>query len=305
MGTRHIPVLYQETLQALAIRPGGFFIDGTCGGGSHSEGILTASAPDGKLLALDADATALQQARQRLEPFGARVTLVHRSFAEMEKVAHEHGFGQVDGIVLDLGLSSDQLADDSRGFSFSSTGLDMRFDPTRGEPAIALVNELDERELADLIYRYGEERASRRIARMIVAARPIESAQQLADVIARAMGGRRGKLHPATRTFQALRIAVNDELDVLAAVLPECVALLRPGGRLGIITFHSLEDRIVKQFLNAESRDCLCPPEQPICTCKHWATLKIITRTPVSPSQAEVLQNPRARSAKLRVAQRL
>ena len=305
MGTRHIPVLYQEILEILAIRPGGLYLDGTCGGGGHAEGILTASAPDGKLLALDADPAALSRARERLAPFGARAILVHSSFAEMERVAREHGLGQIDGIVLDLGLSSDQLADDSRGFSFDSAGLDMRFDSTRGEPASALVNGLDERELADLVYRYGEERASRRIARVIVAARPIESAQQLADVIARAVGGRRGRTHPATQTFQALRIAVNDELGVLQSVFPQCVALLKPRGRLGIITFHSLEDRLVKRFFHTESHDCLCPPEQPICTCGHRATLRILTRTPVSPSQAELEANPRARSAKLRAVQRL
>jgi len=305
VATRHIPVLYQETLKALAIRPGGFFIDGTCGGGGHAEGILAASAPDGKLLGLDADATALSRVRERLEPFGERAVLVHSSFVEIEHIAHEHGFDVVDGVLLDLGLSSDQLADDSRGFSFSSTGLDMRFDPTRGQPASVLVNNLDERELADLLYRYGEERASRRIARAIVEARPIESARQLAQVVAQAVGRRRRKIHPATRTFQALRIAVNDELGALQAALPPCVKLLKPGGRLVIITFHSFEDRIVKSFFQTESRDCLCPSPQPTCTCGHRATLNILTRKPVSPSQAEVAENPRARSAKLRTAQRL
>jgi 16S rRNA (cytosine1402-N4)-methyltransferase len=305
VGTRHIPVLYQETLEALAVRPGGFFIDGTCGGAGHAESILTASAPDGKLLALDADALALARARERLKPFGERVVLVHSSFAEMERIAREDGFTGVDGIVLDLGLSSDQLADESRGFSFNSTGLDMRFDPTRGQPATALVNELNERELADLLFRYGEERASRRIAHAILAARPIESAQQLAEVVAQAVGRLRGRLHPATRTFQALRIAVNDELGALQAVLPQCVTLLKPGGRLAILTFHSLEDRIVKDFFHTESRDCICPREQPICVCGHRATLEILTRKPVVPSQAEVIGNPRARSAKLRAAQHL
>lgn len=305
MATRHIPVLYQETLQALAIRPGGFFIDGTCGGGGHAEGILAASAPDGKLLALDADAAALAGVRERLAPFGKRVVLVHGSFIEIERIAHEHGFEAVDGILLDLGLSSDQLADDSRGFSFDSSGLDMRFDPTRGQPASALVNDLDERELADLLYRYGEERASRRIAHAIVKARPIESARHLAQVIVQTVGGRRRRIHPATRTFQALRIAVNDELGALQTALPSCVQLLKPGGRLVIITFHSLEDRIVKSFFQTESRDCLCPPQQPTCTCGHRATLNVLTRKPVSPSQTEVAENPRARSAKLRTAQRL
>jgi 16S rRNA (cytosine1402-N4)-methyltransferase len=305
MATRHVSVLLKETLQALAIRPGGLYVDGTCGGGGHAAGILAASSPEGRLLALDTDPTALALARERLEPFGTRVTLIHRSFAELGRVAREHGFEAVDGILLDLGLSSDQLADVARGFSFSSAGLDMRFDSTQGQPASSLVNELDADELADILYRYGEERASRRIARAMVAARPIESAQQLADVVAKAVGGRRGRLHPATQTFQALRIAVNDELRVLEAALPQCVELLKPGGRLAVITFHSLEDRIVKNLFRTESRDCICPPEQPICICGHRARVKILARKPVEPSSAEITDNPRARSAKLRVVERL
>ena len=305
MNSQHVSVLLQETLQALAIRPGGRFIDGTLGGGGHAAAILQASSPNGTLLALDTDPAALSRSRERLNPFGTRVTFVHSSFADLGRVAHEHGWRAVDGIVLDLGLSSDQLADEARGFSFTSLQLDMRFDGTRGEPASALLNELSPEELADLLYRYGEERASRRIVRAIVAARPIQSARQLADVVMKAKGGRRGKIHPATQTFQALRIAVNDELGALAAVLPQAVELLKPGGRLAVITFHSLEDRIVKNFYRIESRDCICPVEQPVCTCGHRATLKIITAKPIEPTAAEVATNPRARSAKLRAAERL
>jgi len=305
LDSQHVSVLLQETLQALVIRPGGRFIDGTLGGGGHAAAILQASSPDGTLLALDADSAALSRARERLGTFGARVTLVHSSFAELGRVAREHGWQAVDGIVLDLGLSSDQLADEARGFSFVGLGLDMRFDLTRGEPASILVNEMDETELADLLYCYGEERASRRIARAIVAARPIQSAQQLADVVAKAEGGRRGRIHPATQTFQALRIAVNDELRALETVLPQAVELLKPGRRLVVITFHSLEDRIVKNFYRTESRDCICPVEQLVCTCGHRATLKIITAKPIVPTMAEVAANPRARSAKLRAAERL
>lgn len=312
VGIQHVPVLYQETLQALAVRPTGSFIDGTLGGGGHAAGILRASAPDGTLLALDADAASVSRARARLESdeFLARAVLVHGSFADLGRVAREHGFDAVDGILLDLGLSSDQLADETRGFSFSSGGLDMRFDPTRGQSARSLVNELSAKELADILYRYSEERASQRIARAIVAARPIESARQLADIVARAVasspsGEKRRKIHPATRTFQALRIAVNGELDALKSVLPQAVGLMRSGGRLAVITFHSLEDRIVKDFFRTESRDCLCPPEQPACTCGHRATLTIITARPVAPLTDEVAANPRARSAKLRVAERL
>jgi 16S rRNA (cytosine1402-N4)-methyltransferase len=311
---QHVPVLFQETLQALAVRPSGRFIDGTLGGGGHALGILKASAPDGKLLALDTDAVAVTRASERLESegFGARVVLVHRSFADLGRVAREHGFDGVDGVLLDLGLSSDQLADESRGFSFSSIGLDMRFDLSRGQPASTLVNELSAKELADVLYRYGEERASRRIARAIVAARPLKSAQQLAEVVKRASssrpslkGERRSKIHPATRTFQALRIAVNDELSALESALPQVIELLHSGGRLVVITFHSLEDRIVKDFFRTESRDCICPPGQPVCICGHRATLKIVTAKPVGPSAVEVSANPRARSAKLRAAERL
>ena len=307
MNSQHVPVLLKETLQALAIRPGGRYIDGTLGGGGHAIEILRLSAPDGTLLALDADAAALSRVHERFESegFSARVTLVHSSFADLEHVAREHGFNAVDGIVLDLGFSSDQLADEARGFSFTSGVLDMRFDMTRGQPASALVNELSVQELADLLYRYGEERASRRIARAMVNARPIQSAQQLAEVVARGAGGRRGKIHPATRTFQALRIAVNDELIALESVLPQAVELLQPGGRLAVITFHSLEDRIAKHFFRTESRDCICPPGQPACSCGHRAVLRIVTAKPVEPSVAEVAVNPRARSAKLRVAERL
>ena len=294
-------------MQALAIRPGGRYIDGTLGGGGHAIEILRVSAPDGTLLALDADAAAITRARGRFESegFNACVTLVHSSFADLLRVAREHGFDAVDGIVLDLGFSSDQLADEMRGFSFSSSGLDMRFDLTRGQPASALVNELSVQELADLLYRYGEERASRRIARAMVNARPIQSAQQLAEVVARGAGGRRGKIHPATRTFQALRIAVNDELIALESVLPQAVELLQPGGRLAVITFHSLEDRIVKHFFRAESRDCICPSDQPVCRCGHRATLRVISAKPIEPSADEVAVNPRARSAKLRVIRHL
>ena len=314
LTSQHVPVLLKETLQALAVRPGGRYIDGTLGGGGHAIEILRASAPDGMLLALDADAAAVARASRWLEPEGssARVVLVHSSFADLGRVAREHGFGAVDGIVFDLGLSSDQLADETRGFSFTSIGLDMRFDPTSGQSASSLVNELSAQELADLLYRNGEERASRRIARAIVAARPIESARQLADVVAQVMGprpssggGRRSKIHPATRTFQALRIAANDELGALESVLPQAVELLRPSGRLAVITFHSLEDRIVKNYFRQESRDCICPPGQPVCRCGHRATLKTVKAKPVQPSAGEVAANPRARSAKLRAVERL
>jgi 16S rRNA (cytosine1402-N4)-methyltransferase len=302
----HIPVLFQAVLSALAPQPGGRFIDATVGAGGHAAGVLAATAPHGQLLGLDRDPAALAVARERLSTYGERVRLVQASFADLAAIARAQGFVAVDGILFDLGLSSLQLADPSRGFSFQAEGpLDMRFEPTQDLTAADLVNELPVDDLAELLYQYGEERESRRIARAIVQARPIRTTRQLAAVVARAVGGRRGRIHPATRTFQALRIAVNDELAQLQAALPQAVALLRPGGRLAVITFHSLEDRIVKEFMRRESRDCICAPGLPVCVCGHTASLRLITRKPITPSAEEVQANPRSRSAKLRVAEKV
>lgn len=305
ISTLHIPVLLQETIEALAVRAGGRYIDGTLGGGGHAVGLLHASQPDGRLLGLDADPAAVTRAQQRLAVFGPRAMLVQARFDEMEAVARAHAFAPVDGIVLDLGLSSDQLADAARGFSFGGGALDMRFDPARGIPASVIVNEWDAGDLADLFYHYGEERASRAIARAIERARPVETAEQLARIVERAVGRGGRRIHPATRIFQALRIEVNDELGALQRALPQAVRLLRPGGRLAVIAFHSLEDRIVKTFFRDESRDCVCPPQRPACTCAHRATLKAVTHKPVTPGRSEARANPRARGAKLRVAERL
>ncbi|HNS01463.1 MAG TPA: 16S rRNA (cytosine(1402)-N(4))-methyltransferase RsmH [Anaerolineae bacterium] len=301
-GTVHRPVLEQEVLTLLAPRPGGRYIDGTAGGGGHSEALLAAG---GQVLSLDADPNAVQRVRQRLLPFGDRSRVLQSNFRHMATVAQQAGFIPVDGILLDLGLSSDQLELEGRGFALMADGpLDMRFDPSQPLSAADLVNTLPEGELADLIYTYGEEHLSRRIARAIVQARPVEGAAHLARVIERAVG-RRGRIHPATKTFQALRIAVNDELGALQDVLPQAAALLRPGGRLAVISFHSLEDRMVKQFMQREAQDCLCPPEMLICQCGHVATLRLVSRKPVVPSAEEIARNPRSRSAKLRVAERL
>jgi len=302
--TQHVSVLLDETLDGLNLKPGGRYIDGTVGGGGHSEAIL-ASAPDTQLLGLDADAAALERAALRLRPFGARVKLVHANFSRLSEVARANQFDQVDGIVLDLGLSSDQLADPDRGFGFSLGGpLDMRFDQTRGQSAADLINTLDQDELAELIYRYGEEPASRKIARAIVAARPITTADQLAVVVEKAIG-RRGRIHPATLTFQALRIAVNDELGSLLSVLPQATELLRPGGRLAVISFHSLEDRIVKEYFRSASQTHTPQPDDPSGMVHRPVTLRLVTRKPAVASEAEVLSNPRARSAKLRVAEKV
>jgi len=302
----HLPVLYNEIIHAMQPHRGGLYVDGTVGAGGHAYGILQASSPDGQLLGMDLDPQALQLARTSLQQFEQRVHLVQASYISLRDQIKLLGWNQVDGILLDLGLSSMQLDTQDRGFSFQSEApLDMRFGPSIGTTAADLVNHLDEVTLADLLYRYGEERRSRQVARAIVKARPITTTTQLAKVVAGATSGGKSGIHPATRTFQALRIAVNSELDALEALLPQTLDTLRPGGRLAIIAFHSLEDRIVKQFMRRESRDCLCPPSQPVCTCGHKATLRAITGKPIRPQEDEVRNNPRSRSARLRVAERI
>ncbi len=303
---RHTPVLYQNVLTALPLRAAGRYIDGTIGAGGHASGILSGSAPDGLLLGLDRDPRALEIAAQNLSEFKGRFFLRQGSYAGMESHADKLGWGGVDGILLDLGLSSMQLDAPERGFSFQSEGpLDMRFDPDAKRSASDLVNDLEVEELADILWRYGEERKSRRIARAIERARPVETTTELANVVAKAAGRSRKGIHPATRTFQALRIAVNEELDALERGLKAGNRLLSPGGRMVVISFHSLEDRIVKHYFRRESSDCICPPETPICVCDHSATLKVITPKPIRPDQAEIKANPRSRSAKMRVAERL
>jgi 16S rRNA (cytosine1402-N4)-methyltransferase len=295
----HVPVLLDEVLAALRPRGGGRYIDATVGGGGHAAAILGRSAPDGRLLGIDADPTALAAAAARLAPFGERAALAHGNFREIGMLARARGFDKIDGILLDLGVSSHQLDTPERGFSFAVCApLDMRLDPTEGETAADLVNGLPESELADLIYRYGEERGSRRIARFVGEARrkhPIATTSELADLVARALGGKRGKIHPATRTFQALRIAVNRELESLEVALPQAVELLAPGGRLAVIAFHSLEDRIVKLFFRAESG----------YGGTGQGRLAIVTRKPIEAAEGETQANPRSRSAKMRIAERV
>lgn len=302
-----MPVLPEEVIRGLQAERGRRFIDATVGGGGHARQILAASAPDGLLLGLDRDPEALVVASERLAACSERAELVHGSFADLEEIGEAQGFLPADGILFDLGLSSLQLADPDRGFSFMTDGpLDMRFDPSSGGPTAAdLVNQHSVEALADLLFRYGEERQSRRIARAIVEARPLHTTTDLVGVIEETVGRRRGRLHPATLTFQALRIAVNEELRALKAALPQAVRVLRPGGRLAVIAFHSLEDRIVKRFMRRESKDCICPPELPICTCDHQASLKVINRKPIRATEEEVVANPRSRSARLRVAERM
>ena len=306
-GGVHIPVLFQAVLSGLRVKPGGEYIDATIGGGGHAAGILAASSPDGRLLGLDRDPAAVEIARDRLTSYAGRVTFVHSSFALLEDVARARDFAPVDGVLFDLGFSSLQLSDPVRGFAFKADGpLDMRFDPTGGGPTAAeLVNYLSLEDLKELLYRYGEEARAHRVVEAILAARPLHTTQQLAAVVRAAVGvSRRERIHPATRTFQALRIAVNDELDALEAALPQAVEILAPGGRLVVIGFHSLEDRLVKRFMRRESRDCICSSEMPVCTCEHRATLHLVGRKPNRPTEEEVDANPRARSARLRVAER-
>ncbi len=301
----HQPVLYQEIMDALQPVSGERYLDGTLGAGGHAEGILKASAPGGRLLGLDLDPEALAIASQRLLTYRDRVVVRHASYTEAATVLEEIGWKSVQGIILDLGVSSMQIDRPDRGFSFMEEGpLDMRFDPESGPSAADLVNTLSEAELANIIWEYGEERYSRRIASAIIRARPIHTTAQMAELIRSVVPGYEHHIHPATRTFQGLRIAVNRELETLSEALPKLVNCLSPGGRIAVISFHSLEDRIVKRFFRKESKACICPPEQPICTCEHQASLKILTKKPVRPKEEEINRNPRSRSARLRVAEK-
>ncbi|MGZ6345744.1 MAG: 16S rRNA (cytosine(1402)-N(4))-methyltransferase RsmH [Candidatus Limnocylindrales bacterium] len=307
----HLPVMVEEVMAALSPVAGSFMVDATVGGGGHAVRILEATSPDGRLLGLDADPAAIARTARRLAPYAERVTLRQTNFAHLGDVAPEAGFAVVDGILLDLGLSSHQLADTTRGFSFRADGpLDLRFDPSRGRPASALVNELDAPALERLLREFGEEPFARRIGRAIVRARqdrPIATALQLAAIVEGAVPGRRGprRIHPATRTFQALRIAVNEELETLPTALAAALELLKPGGRLAVLSYHSLEDRIVKRFVAAERRGCTCPPELPVCVCGRAPRLRPVGAAPSRPTPEEIVRNPRARSARLRAAERL
>ncbi|MHB8577979.1 MAG: 16S rRNA (cytosine(1402)-N(4))-methyltransferase RsmH [Dehalococcoidia bacterium] len=300
----HLPVMLAETLTALAPHPGGHYLDGTVGLGGHAEAIAERSAPTGRLLGLDRDLQALSEASARLARFGERVELAHGSYVDAAGLVSERGLGPLDGILLDLGVSSLQLDRGERGFSFRLDGpLDMRFDPTAAVPTAAdLVNGADEAELAGIIWRYGEEPASRRIARAIVRARPLATTVQLARLIEKVAGRPGMRTSPATRTFQALRIAVNGELDGLASVLEDAKSLLTVGGRLVVISFQSLEDRVVKQFIHRESRDCICPPALPECRCCHRRSFTAVTRGALKATDDEIRRNPRSRSARLRAA---
>jgi 16S rRNA (cytosine1402-N4)-methyltransferase len=312
MEEGHLPVMVQEVLESLAPAPGSLQIDATVGGGGHSVRVLEAANPDGRLLGLDADAAAIARTANRLKGYGDRVTLRQTNFEHLADAAAEAGFVPADGVLFDLGLSSYQLADDERAFSFRAEGpLDMRFDTSRGVPASQLIAAMDEQQLTTLFRQYGEEPHARRIARAIVAARtqqPIETGTQLAEIVAAAAPapprGRR-RVHPATRVFQALRIAVNEELETLPRALEAAVDVLGDGGRLAVISYHSLEDRIVKRFIAAERRGCTCPPEFPVCVCGKSPRLALVGPQPRRPTPEEIEHNPRSRSALLRAARKL
>jgi 16S rRNA (cytosine1402-N4)-methyltransferase len=345
--TGHLPVLLEEVLEYLQPKPGGMYIDGTVGGGGHTEAILAQSAPDGKVLGIDTDALALERVSKRLASMvdNGRLALVRGNFAELARIVQNEAdfVSSIEGILLDLGFSSYQMDEPQRGFSFSADGpLDMRLDQSQELTAADLVNNASEEELARIFWKYGEENRSRQIAWRIVQARarrPITRTSQLAQLAAAGVPYKPGMIHPATRVFQALRIAVNGELEQLEAALPQMLDVLsavtiqktggsgqgrqriersemrsassaeRPyngdgdGRRMVIISFHSLEDRLVKGFMRREASDCICPPGLPVCVCGHKARLRILTPKPVTPTNSEVIANPRARSAKLRAAE--
>jgi 16S rRNA (cytosine1402-N4)-methyltransferase len=306
METPHRSVLYKEIIHALQPKSGGRYVDGTLGAGGHARGIMEACAPDGQMLGLDVDPQALAIARRILAPYEGRIHLAQASYTSLPDQLAELGWDKVDGILLDLGASSMQFDTPERGFSFMEDApLDMRFGPHVSQTAADIVNSYSERELADLIYEYGEDRDSRKLARAIVKARPLHTTRELVAAIESVSPRRGDRVHPATRTFQALRIAVNEELSSIEEVLPQAVAALRPGGRLAVISFHSLEDRIVKDFFREQSRDLINPPYERIYEQERSAVLKEVNRKPIMPSDDEIRNNPRARSAKLRIAEKM
>jgi 16S rRNA (cytosine1402-N4)-methyltransferase len=299
MGVFHIPVMVREVIASLRCRAGTVYVDCTVGGGGHAEAILLSTAPDGLLIGIDTDGEALEEAAKRLTPFNSRKILVKGNFADM------------DAILLDLGVSSHQLDTAYRGFSFAlDAPLDMRMDRSRGSSAYDLIQTLSEEELERIIRKYGEERMARRIARSIVKNRnvtPIRTTADLASAVARVLPHETGRqrIHPATRTFQAIRIAVNDELAGLHRAIAGGMERLKPGGRFSVISFHSLEDRIVKNAFRIGEKGCICPSDLPVCACGRKPTLKVATRKPIIPGEAEISNNPRSRSAKLRTAERI
>ena len=311
LNFEHKPVLLEETLKYLDLKPGGVYIDGTLGGAGHSSEIIKRIIPGGILLGIDQDSNAISAARERLEAYKDNVIIVRDNFRNIKAIALDFGFKEVDGVLLDIGVSSHQLDEEERGFSYMHDGpLDMRMDADRDYNASDIVNNASEQELIRIISDYGEEKWAVRIAKFIIEERKngrIETTFKLVDIIKRAIpaAARREGGHPAKRTFQALRIAVNDELEVLEQAVKDAVDILKPGGRLVVITFHSLEDRIVKTVFNNIERPCTCPPQLPICMCGKVPLLKVVTRKPVTAGEEELESNTRSKSAKLRAAERV
>ena len=307
----HVPVMLKETVDSLDCTPGGVYFDGTLGGAGHAYEILVRTDPDGVLIGVDRDEDALSESARRLEPFGDRALLVKGNFADIGKIVSELGFQGVRGILLDLGVSSHQFDTPDRGFSFSlDAPLDMRMDQQGGVTAFDIVNGFPEEKLKKIIKEYGEEMMPGRIVRAISERRklsPIETTGELAAIIAAALPGRlkKKRIHPATKTFQALRIAVNNELENLHAAIESGIDMLEEGGRISIIAFHSLEDRMVKNLFRSWEKGCICPPDLPVCSCNRKSKLRVLTRRPVMPGEAEIMSNPRARSARLRTAVRV
>lgn len=310
MSFHHITVLLNEAVEGLNLKPDGTYVDCTLGGAGHSSLIASKLGQGGRLIAIDQDDTALANARERLAPYMDRVSLVKSNFRHLKQVVEEQGLTGVDGVLFDLGVSSPQLDEGERGFSYNADApLDMRMDQQSPITAYDVVNEWDEEEIAKLIWEYGEEKFSRRIARQITLHReksPIRTTGELVEIIKEAIpaAARRTGPHPAKRTFQAIRIAVNDELNAFREAVVDAIDLLNPGGRVSVITFHSLEDRICKQVFQEYAKGCTCPPSFPICTCGNQPVVNIVTRKPIVPGEAELAANPRARSAKLRVAEK-
>jgi len=308
--SRHIPVLLNEILEVLQVSAGGVYVDCTVDGGGHAEAILEKTAPSGVVVGLDMDPLMIERSSERLAGFGERIKLVHTNFADLKEALNSVGIEQVDGIMADLGISSNQLDYRERGFSFMQAGpIDMRMNTTLEETALDVIANRDENELANIIYRYGEEKFSRRISRELkkwLAENKLVTTKDLAEAVGRAIPRKMHpkRINPATKTFQALRIAVNKELESIEQMLPQALEVLKPGGRLAIMSYHSLEDRIVRSEFKDWEKDCICPPKLPICVCDKVREAKILTRKPILPTEAEIENNPRARSAKLRVVEK-
>ena len=302
----HVPVLLQEAIAALRVERGGRYIDCTVNGGGHATAILEESAPGGQLLGIDADPRALKMTRERFKEYDSDVILINENFRYLESICTRYGFRPVNGIFFDLGMSSVQLEDPGRGFSFQHDApLDMRFSSGQTLTAADIINNYSEAELAEILEKYGEEWRNRQIARSIVKNRPVKTTLELARLVEKVIGRPRGRIHPATKTFQALRIAVNQELESLELALEQAVELLGSGARLVVISFHSLEDRLVKNFMRREAQGCLCPTDVLSCICGHSPRLKVITKKTICASSREVQENPRSRSAKMRVSERI